>query len=884
MRTAVKMLLATLLLVSPTLLAVDECPTTYDITGPTGANYGHAVAFIGDIGNETSSTPDGYDDFVVGAHTDYSYHGVIYIYSGYDGTLMYSDTGAKNNSHLGFSVAGGGDFNGDGTPDYVAGAYYEGASHEGRVRVYSGATGGILYSWVGYSGEKMGYSVAFLGNYDTDTDDEVIVGCLSYSGGGYSNGGRVRLIEGGSSSSQPPQGWINGTAVNQQFGRDLAAVGDIDDDGKPDLAVASSAGNVKVYDGTNWGFSPTLLLQAPNSIHLSAVGDVNGDDHADFVAGYTANNNAIVFSGEETTYSGQQADTLFELTITGSGVLGERVAGGGLIDDDAVPDILVTEKGSVILSRNAAVHAFSGANGQPLFSQDGGAPVNTYGYGLAGGGDSDDDGLDNILVGMPNPGTVFIYSCTDGDGDGWFDLEDNCPVDYNPAQVDGDGDGVGDVCDNCQYAYNPNQEDTDNDGVGDVCDNCPDDANADQADGDGDGCGNVCDNCPTVYNDQTDTDNDGYGNACDNCPTVYNDQTNSDADSYGDACDNCPTISNPGQEDGDNDGVGDICDNCQYTYNPSQVDWDDDGIGNDCECPDPHQCCADGWPDRVPGNVNENDFCDIGDAVHIINYVFTGGAPPSPFILAGDADSSIFTNIGDAVYIIAYIFQGGPPPANTCDVSAPRLDISAQALTGVPPVGEITSTYDGINTIIEINSAINLLGVQLELACNDDASIVGLAPEVQVFSGHAQGVARVGLLDIKGQGRITTGVTMLLTVTGEAFVIAAIGSDENGRVVPISVEPLKKNTTVPDAYSLSQNYPNPFNPTTEINFRLPEASDVRLEIFNMMGQKVATLVNRRLEAGEYSFVWDGSEVASGVYFYRFQADDFSATKKMVLMK
>lgn len=87
-----------------------------------------------------------------------------------------------------------------------------------------------------------------------------------------------------------------------------------------------------------------------------------------------------------------------------------------------------------------------------------------------------------------------------------------------------------------------------------------------------------------------------------------------------------------------------------------------------------------------------------------------------------------------------------------------------------------------------------------------------------------------------------------------------------------------------DAGVLGLNYPNPFNPTTEISFSLPTASHARLEIFNVMGQKVATLVDGRLEAGEHIIQWNGSNASSGVYFYRLQTDDFVGAKKMMLLK
>jgi len=89
---------------------------------------------------------------------------------------------------------------------------------------------------------------------------------------------------------------------------------------------------------------------------------------------------------------------------------------------------------------------------------------------------------------------------------------------------------------------------------------------------------------------------------------------------------------------------------------------------------------------------------------------------------------------------------------------------------------------------------------------------------------------------------------------------------------------------LPTDFTLHQNCPNPFNPITEISFSLPEESEVRLEVFNIMGQKVAALIDDHLEAGEYKFQWDGSQAASGVYFYRLDTSDYSATRKMVLLK
>jgi hypothetical protein len=83
---------------------------------------------------------------------------------------------------------------------------------------------------------------------------------------------------------------------------------------------------------------------------------------------------------------------------------------------------------------------------------------------------------------------------------------------------------------------------------------------------------------------------------------------------------------------------------------------------------------------------------------------------------------------------------------------------------------------------------------------------------------------------------------------------------------------------------LSQNYPNPFNPNTIINYNLPQASNVKLIVFNTIGQTVKVLENGFMGAGNYSVSFNASELPSGLYFYKIEAGQFSQTKKMMLMK
>jgi len=93
-----------------------------------------------------------------------------------------------------------------------------------------------------------------------------------------------------------------------------------------------------------------------------------------------------------------------------------------------------------------------------------------------------------------------------------------------------------------------------------------------------------------------------------------------------------------------------------------------------------------------------------------------------------------------------------------------------------------------------------------------------------------------------------------------------------------------QSSNIAKEYLLQQNYPNPFNPVTNIKFEIPESRYSVLKIFNVVGEEVASLINGRLNAGSYEVTFDGSNLPSGVYFYRLTAGEFSEEKKMVLIK
>jgi hypothetical protein len=121
--------------------------------------------------------------------------------------------------------------------------------------------------------------------------------------------------------------------------------------------------------------------------------------------------------------------------------------------------------------------------------------------------------------------------------------------------------------------------------------------------------------------------------------------------------------------------------------------------------------------------------------------------------------------------------------------------------------------------------------------------------------------------------------TTAQTVTGTTTAFSGFVA---GQIMNVSNE--EQFVDQPEQFRLDQNYPNPFNPSTVISYNLPQASDVRLEVFNLLGQWVALLVSDRLQSGQHTVNFDAENLSSGIYIYRLQADGFTQTRKMLLVK
>ena len=117
---------------------------------------------------------------------------------------------------------------------------------------------------------------------------------------------------------------------------------------------------------------------------------------------------------------------------------------------------------------------------------------------------------------------------------------------------------------------------------------------------------------------------------------------------------------------------------------------------------------------------------------------------------------------------------------------------------------------------------------------------------------------------------------LLLASEGEAVsavgTLSSIATDINGL------------NNIPIEYSLKQNHPNPFNPTTTISYSLPKSSYVIIKVFDINGREIKTLVNKEQNVGVYNVVFDATSLSSGLYFYTLISENFTSTKKMILLK
>jgi hypothetical protein len=333
---------------------------------------------------------------------------------------------------FGISVAGAGDVNNDGYADVVVGAYEENGN-TGRAYVFSGATGGLLYTFASpnptYLG-RFGWSVSGAGDVNNDGHADVLIGANEEHGGA-DDAGRAYLYSGRTGGllhtlvSPNPE-------VDGYLGWHVSDAGDVNNDGYPDVVVgaytedggATDAGRAYVFSGQTG--APLDTLQSPNpesggrfGVSVSGAGDVNDDGYADVIVGahYEAS-----YAGRAYVFSGQTGDTLYSLMSPGTGGnFGTAVSDAGDVNNDGDPDLVVGASSEY--SYAGAAYVFSGPTGTPLHSLQSLNPEyqGRFGVSVSGAGDVDNDGHADVVVGAwledggaDEAGRAYVFSGATG--------------------------------------------------------------------------------------------------------------------------------------------------------------------------------------------------------------------------------------------------------------------------------------------------------------------------------------------------------------------------------------------------------------------------------------------------------------------------------------
>jgi hypothetical protein len=163
-------------------------------------------------------------------------------------------------------------------------------------------------------------------------------------------------------------------------------------------------------------------------------------------------------------------------------------------------------------------------------------------------------------------------------------------------------------------------------------------------------------------------------------------------------------------------------------------------------------------------------------------------------------------------------------------------------------------------------------------------------PGIRIFDVEIEGEKVIRDLDLLFRTNKYTAydVIMPVDISDGELNINFIGVTDNAKLSALEIrkeeDGLGEPTKIPSNYFLKQNYPNPFSPVTRIQYGLPEAAQVRINLYNISGQRVDVLVEERQEAGYHSLDFNAKNLASGIYFYQIEANDFSQTRKMILLR
>ena len=380
-----------------TAQCTEGCVAIHTFVGENGGDqFGWVSENAGDIDK------DGVNDLIVSAIGFGSNHGRVYVYSGATGDLLFPPiTGAVGGWQLGRSVGAAGDVNNDGTLDVIVGATGVGA---GRAFVYSGVDGSVLRSFLGeVSGDLFGSAVTGIGDIDRDGCADLLITAVRHDAGG-NDSGRAYVYSGLDSSLM---GTVDGETASDSFGSGAALIGDLTNDGINDFVIGarnaiSGNGRAYVYSGVEFvkfgPIEPVFTLLPPGSATDFGWFFLDGGD---MNADGTPDIYITDFSANRAhVFSGTDGSLLRTFTGTGGFGIGRFV---GDINGDGHEDLIlaswVHNAGGTQAGR---AEIFDGATGNVLETFTHNVPFAQFGFDANGMGDVDGDGKTDYLITAAN--------------------------------------------------------------------------------------------------------------------------------------------------------------------------------------------------------------------------------------------------------------------------------------------------------------------------------------------------------------------------------------------------------------------------------------------------------------------------------------------------
>lgn len=389
--------------------------------------YGWSVSDLGDVNR------DGYPEVIVGGWSKLNGEdsGQVVVVSGVDGSALYTFTDGAPVGRFGWSVANAGDVNGDGRNDILVGSPLWGIGgvyQAGRVDLFSGRDGSTLFSMFGaHAGDQFGWDVDGVGDLNVDGHADFAVGSPGFDVGK----GRVQVFSGADRTLMYQKAGTTGAAL----GRAVAGIGDVDKDGLPDLMVGApldhnggiEAGRAIVLCGANGVVLYRITGDTFGDRLGSAVagaGDIDHDGYADFMVGVPFDDVTATNSGSVLVFSGADAKLLAKVTGDQAGdEFGSAISPARDFNSDGHLDFIIGAPYSDANGTDSGMaRVFSGRTFASLYTFVGNSERDQFGYAVSPVGDLDHDGFADVLVGAPfdvsvpgsdveftDPGQAYVY-------------------------------------------------------------------------------------------------------------------------------------------------------------------------------------------------------------------------------------------------------------------------------------------------------------------------------------------------------------------------------------------------------------------------------------------------------------------------------------------